>query len=130
MNRKTFRLVNNAVRQRAIDEVWGSPQGYVCIVQEETRNLAQNSALHRICTELEKLGIEWGGRAHTKEAWKVLLVSAHAVATTGEAPEVVQGIEGELVNLRESTATMGKSRGSSLIAYAECFLETHRAETV
>lgn len=126
MNKRTFRLINNSVRQRAIDEVWGAPDGYYCTIQEETRTLSQNDALHRICRELEKLNIEWNGRTHTWAAWKVLLVSAHAVATTGEAPEVVQGIEGELVNLRESTATMGKRRGSSLIEYATCFLETHR----
>ena len=126
MNRRTFRLINNAVRQRAIDEIWGAPEGHYCIIQEETRTLSQNDAIHRICRELERQQVEWAGRTHTWAAWKILLVSGHALATTGEQPELVAGLEGELVNLRESTASMGKRRGSSLIEYATAFLETHR----
>ena len=47
-------------------------------------------------------------------------MSAHAVAT-GQPGEVIQGLEGELVAIRESTAKMSKERASSLIEYALCF---------
>jgi hypothetical protein len=126
MNKRTFRLINNAVRQRAIDEIWGAPDGYIVTIQEETRNLQMNAKFHAICTELERLQVEWFGKPRDASAWKVLLVSGHAIHEKHETPEVVQGIEGELISLRESTAEMSKSRGSSLIAYAEAFLETHR----
>jgi hypothetical protein len=52
--------------------------------------------------------------------WKVLLVSGHGVAT-GQEAEVVTGLEGELVNLRESTAQMSGRRCASLIEYAHAF---------
>ena len=44
------------------------------------------------------------------------MVSAHAIAT-GEPNEMVIGIEGEVVNLRESTAAMSKKRFASLVDY-------------
>jgi hypothetical protein len=119
-------LISNEVRQRAIDHIWGSPDGYVVVVQEETRNLAMNAKFHSLCAELERLKVEWFGKPRDLAAWKVLLVSGHAVATRQEMPDVVPGLEGEMVNIRESTATMSKSRGSSLIEYATAFLENHR----
>lgn len=50
----------------------------------------------------------------------MLLVSGHAHATK-EGAEVVPGIEGELVSIRESTALMSIRRGASLIDYAQSF---------
>ena len=38
---------------------------------------------------------------------------------------MVPGIEGEFVNLRESTASMTKARSSSLIEYAMAFCAMH-----
>jgi hypothetical protein len=38
---------------------------------------------------------------------------------------MVPGIEGEFVNLRESTARMSKARGSSLIEYTLAFVAMH-----
>ena len=46
----------------------------------------------------------------------MLFVSGHAIAT-GIGADVVPGLEGEFVNIRESTASMSKKRGSSLIEY-------------
>jgi hypothetical protein len=43
---------------------------------------------------------------------------------TKEGSEMVPGLEGEFVNVRESTALMSKRRGASLIDYAEAFLST------
>jgi hypothetical protein len=40
---------------------------------------------------------------------------------TKQGAEMVPGIEGEFVNLRESTARMSKARSSSLIEYTLAF---------
>ena len=64
------------------------------------------------------------GKPRTLEQWKVLLVSGHAVATK-EGAELVPGIEGEFVNLRESTALMSKRRSASLIEYTLAFQAMH-----
>jgi len=124
-DKRTFRLVHTQARERAVRCVWEAPDGYTVTVQEPLRNLEMNAKFHAICSELAKAGIPWAGKPRDAAAWKVLLVSGHSVATKEES-YIVPGLEGEFVNIRESTALMSKSRGSSLIEYAQAFLETHR----
>jgi len=57
----------------------------------------------------------------------VLLVSGHAVATK-EGADMVPGMEGEFVNLRESTALMSVRRAASLIEYSIAFCAINRIE--
>jgi hypothetical protein len=47
---------------------------------------------------------------------------------TKEAGEIVPGLEGEFVNIRESTALMSKVRGSSLIEYSQAFLSQYHVK--
>jgi len=82
------------------------------------RNLDQSAMFHAICGDFAKSGVEWFGKQRTLEEWKVLLISGHAIET-GKGAEVVPGIEGELVSIRESTARMSKARASSLIEYCK-----------
>lgn len=110
---------------RIVSAVMHAPAGHTVRIAPPTRTLDQNAKFHAICADLERMGIQWAGKARTADQWKVLIVSGHAMATK-EGAEVVIGIEGELVNLRESTATMSRARGSSLIDYAQAFLDTHR----
>lgn len=86
----------------------------------ETRSLGQNDKFHAICEDVAASGFKWMGKPRAKDEWKVLFVSGHAIAT-GRGSEVVGGLEGELVNLRESTAKMSRARSSSLIEYALAF---------
>jgi hypothetical protein len=67
---------------------------------------------------------EWAGKKRTADQWKVLLVSGHATATK-EGAEMVPGLEGEFVNIRESTALMSVRRSSSLIEYTLAFCAAH-----
>lgn len=62
--------------------------------------------------------MEWAGKSRSKDAWKAILVSGHAIAS-GEPGEVIEGLEGELVAVRESTARMSTRRVASLIEYAQ-----------
>jgi hypothetical protein len=89
-----------------------------------TRTGDQNAIFHALCGDIAKSGMEWMGKPRNADAWKVLLVSGHAVATK-EGAELVPGLEGEFVNIRESTAAMSKARGSSLIEYTMAFCATH-----
>jgi hypothetical protein len=84
----------------------------------------QNKKFHAICGDLAKSGLPWAGKPRKRQQWKVLLVSGHAKAT-GEEVEIVPGLEGEFINIRESTALMSKARGSSLIEYSIAFCVTH-----
>lgn len=127
MDKRILRLVSNAVRQRAIDAIWGAPDEAVVTIAEPTRNAEQNAKFHALCSDLAKSGVEWAGKPRTAAQWKVLMVSGHAVATK-EGAEIIPGVEGEFVNIRESTALMSKRRGSSLIEYTVAFLVTHGIE--
>jgi hypothetical protein len=111
-------LINNDVRQRAIDAVRDAPDGWEVIIRPKRRSLDQNSKLHALIQEFD--GLEFAGQKRSADDWKVILVSGHTQATKGEY-ELITGIEGEMVQLRESTARMSKERSSSLIEYIQAF---------
>jgi len=119
--KRVFRLVHAEARRRAVECVSQAPEGYAVTVAEPTRNGEQNAKFHALCGDLAKSGLVWAGKARTAAQWKVLMVSGHAVATK-EGAEMVPGIEGEFVNLRESTAAMSVRRSSSLIEYTLAFM--------
>ena len=114
-----FVLVHDEARRRAITAVAEAPAGHVVVVKPPTRTLGQNAKMHAIFGDMA--GVPWYGKARDADSWKTLLISGHTVATGGLV-EIVEGLEGELVNLRESTAAMSKTRGSSLIEYSQAML--------
>lgn len=124
MTRRTFILAHPEARRRAAACCMESPDGYMVVVSEPTRSLDQNAKFHAICEDLARAKAEWAGKPRDAAAWKVLLVSGHAVATK-LGSEIVPGIEGEFVNIRESTARMSKARGASLIEYSIAFCAEH-----
>lgn len=124
MSRRLFKLVHQQARAGALQCVREAPEGFVVTVAEPTRNGDQNAKFHAICHELAKHRVEWAGKPRSLDEWKVLLVSGHAVATK-QGGEIVPGLEGEFVSIRESTASMSKARSSSLIEYAVAFLCSH-----
>ena len=130
MTKRVLILAHPQARQRALDAVREAPEGYSVTIAEPTRNADQNAKFHALCGDLEKSGLEWAGRPHTLGEWKVLLVSGHAAATKAAEVEIVIGLEGELVNIRESTAAMGRSRGSSLIDYTVAFCAMNGVQTI
>lgn len=121
-----FVLAHDQARQRAIRGVHDAPDGYVVTIKPPGRNLEQNAKFHALCSDAEKLGMQWAGKPRTAEQWKVLFVSGHAMATK-EGTDMVPGLEGEFVNLRESTALMSKARSSSLIEYAQAYMAQYQA---
>jgi hypothetical protein len=128
MSKRIFHLVHSEARNRAAQAVKDAPEGYSVTIAEPRRNADQNAKFHALCTDLAKSKLEWAGKRRTAEQWKVLLVSGHAKAT-GEGFEMVPGLEGEFVNVRESTAAMSKARGSSLIEYTVAFMVTNGVQT-
>lgn len=120
MKRVFFMRSQEARRRCAEYALVDAPEGQMVVFSDPSRTSEQNAKFHAICSDLAKSELTWGGKKRTLSAWKVLLVSGHAVATK-EGAEVVPGLEGEFINLRESTALMSKARGSSLIEYALSF---------
>lgn len=85
------------------------------------RLLVQNAKFHAMCGDIAKqkrFGAEQ--RKLTGAQWKILMVSAHAIES-GEEADMVPGLTGEYVNLRESTALMSVRRMASLIESVEAW---------
>lgn len=117
---RTEKIKNNAVqfvRALPVDE----KKPLVVDVKPITRNLEQNAKFHAMCGDIAKQ-VQFNGEWLPLETWKVLLISAHAEATK-EGSRLVIGLEGELVNIRESTADMGVKRMASLIEYVQAYCD-------
>ena len=114
-------------RSRAVIAVNDAPAGYRVTVESPKRNNDQNAKFHAMCDDIAKAGIEWAGKPRTAAQWKVLLISGHATATR-EGSEIVPGLEGEFVSIRESSALMSVKRASSLIEYTQAFMAMHEVE--
>ena len=122
-NRLVLRLYNAQQGHQAIKQAWefakgwimGSGGAMVLEVRPETRSDRQNKLLHALFGDVSKQA-EWMGKKRSPEEWKLLFVSGHSVATK-QGADLVPGLEGEFLNLRESTARMGKARMASLLEY-------------
>lgn len=127
--KQVFILAHKTARDRAIAAVMYAPDGHRVVVQPAGRTLDQNAKFHSLCADIARSGLPWAGKARDADAWKVLLVSGHATATK-EGSDIVPGLEGEFVNVRESTARMSKARGSSLIEYTLAFMAHHEIQSL
>jgi len=127
MTKPTFILVSQRVRENALRAVLNAPEGYVVTIAEPKRSSEQNAKLHALLSDLAKSPLTWAGKRRTLDEWKMLMVSAHSVATKHPG-EVIPGIEGEFVAIRESTASMGVARASSLIEYVLAFCVSNGVE--
>lgn len=112
-------LLNNEIKRNACNVVMQASTDSVLTIKPKTRSSEQNAKFHAMCQDLA--GKKWGGKERSAAEWKVLLVSGHMIAT-GEAQNMTVGIEGEVVNLRESTATMSAKRMASLIEYTQAWI--------
>lgn len=131
-NRKSFCLINDHVRQNAINAIRSADGGSRVTVSPAQRSNKQNDKFHAICADLENSAMTWAGKRRSLDEWKVLLVSGHTKATQGEV-DFVPGLEGEFVNIRESTSRMSVGRAASLITYALAFCDSngvHLTETI
>ena len=123
MDKQQFFLRNEQVRSNCQAFIQGLPiddkKPLVVKIQPITRSLEQNSKLHALLSDISKQ-CEFNGKKRDIDTWKMIMISAHKIATGGQA-EMVIGLEGEVINLRESTAQMSVKRLASLIEYITCW---------
>lgn len=119
-----FVIVNEQVRANAIQAVRAADSGMVVTIAAATRSTRQNALLHSLIGDIVKSGFKWAGKVRNANEVKMLMISAHAVATK-EGAEICPGIEGEFVAIRESSAKMTVSRASSLIEYILAYAATN-----
>jgi hypothetical protein len=106
-------------RRHLAEKVANLPEGYDIKAAPRNRTLDQNAMLHAMFGELAKKA-RYMGRALTLNQWKTLMISGHAMATGLDA-DVIPGVEGEFVNIRESSAQMTVARMTSLIEYVHAW---------
>ena len=102
-------------RRRVAERAAEQPEGWEVWAGPKSRSRDQNAKLHAMFGDLAKQA-KYMGRSLTLTQWKTLMISGHAMAT-GIGAEVIPGIEGEWVNIRESSASMSVARMTSLIEY-------------
>lgn len=126
-NKRIFILRDKDRRLRAARfAVEECPADWQVTFSEPNRNSSQNARLHAMLGDVARQ-CEWMQKKRTPAQWKVLMVSGHAVATKAGA-ELVPGLEGEFVNLRESTAAMSVRRCASLITYIQAWGDMNGVE--
>lgn len=92
------------------------PDGYIVTVQEPTRTLEQNAALHSAISDIAKQ-INWHGARMDIDEWKRLLTAAWARAEK-EPVTLVPALDGQGFDvLYRRTSLMTKRELSSLIDY-------------
>ena len=126
---RRFILINNHVRQNALAAVRTAPDGFSVSISEPKRSLDQNAKFHAIVSDIARSPLKWAGKRRSSDEWKAILISGHAVATNSQG-EVIPGIEGEFVAIRESSANMTVRRASSLIEYTLAFCAAHDIELI
>lgn len=117
--KQTIFLRSKQQQQAAINAILATPldkdKPVTIRITDYKRNLDQNAKFHAMLADIARQ-VQWCGKWLKPEQWKVLLISGHAVATNLEA-DVLPGLEGEYVNIRESSAQMSVKRMASLIEY-------------
>lgn len=125
--RKTFVLISDRVRSNAMSALLSAAPDCVVTIAPKTRSNEQNAKLHAMLTDLARSPVQWFGKRRTVDEWKALIISGHSTATS-HGGEVVPGLEGEFVAIRESSASMSVSRAASLIEYLTAFCVTNGVE--
>lgn len=88
-------------------------------VKRETRSLEANARLHAMIADVAKQKLYLGHKRDI-QFWKGLFVSGWEIAT-GQKPEIVPGLEGEFINIRESTTTMSGKKIAGVMEYLEAW---------
>lgn len=110
-----YRLVHDDARKNAMTAIAAAPDGYICVVQEETRTLEQNALLWpclRLFSLRVKLCVDGENVFMDEETWKDVLTGAF----TGEQAKMVK-YDGHLVLVGRSTSQMTKPVFAELLTY-------------
>jgi len=113
--KRIIKLTGDAARRAAHREIDAAQDGYFVQVGEATRTLEQNARLHCMLTDISNQQ-KYLGKKRSIPAWKGIFVSGWQIAV-GEIPEILPGLEGEFINIRESTTSISGKRMSSLMEY-------------
>lgn len=120
MDKSIYRLVHPTARRLAAERCLSAPDGYICKIQEPTRTLEANAALHAAISDVAKQ-IKWHGEQLDVEDWKRLLVSAWA-RVNHQPMKMVPALDGQGFDvIYRRTSTLTKREASDLIEYVRAW---------
>lgn len=119
------RAAFNAAYERGMAHVLQGGRA-VLELRPERRSDVQNARLHAMFSDIAKRHL-FNGRRLTLEQVKVMFISGHSIVT-GNGADLVVGLEGEAVNIRESSARMSVARMASLIEYTAAWAANNGME--
>jgi hypothetical protein len=120
--KKILILTGDVAREAAKRYIDAAPDGFAVTIGEKTRSLEQNALLHALLQDIADKH-QYANKKRSPEFWKGLFVSGWMIAT-GQKPEIIPGLEGEFINIRESTTTLTPKRISDLIEYIHAWQAT------
>lgn len=114
----TLRPSPHPSRDRAIQAIVDSPDGYCVTVSEPNRTLEQNATLWKLLEAFSNQ-LEWPVNGYmtelSPEEWKDIL----SAAFRQQQPRLAQGVHGGVVMLGERTSRMGKREFSDFIDFIQ-----------
>lgn len=119
------RAAFNAAYERGMAHVQQGGRA-VLELRPERRSDVQNARLHAMFSDIAKRHL-FNGRRLTLDQVKVMFISGHSIVT-GNGADLVVGLEGEAVNIRESSARMSVARMASLIEYTAAWAANNGLE--
>lgn len=123
MTKQTYQLRNEQILSNAINHLRNTPlnpdKPFIVTIQERTRSLEQNARLHAMLSEISRK-TTYLGKSRGVEFWKGLFVSGWQMATN-QHPEIVPGLEGEFINIRESTTKLTVGKLTEVMDYIEAY---------
>ena len=113
-DKRIYRLVHDTARNLAAAQIMLVPDGWICTIQPENRNLNQNSLLWPWLMAISK-GVDWYGNRLTSDEWKDVLTASL------KREKVVPGINGGFIVLGQHTSKMNKKDFSELLELTIAF---------
>lgn len=114
--KRIFRLVHAQARRLAREAIDTAEDGMIVTIQEPTRSLDHNAALHAALYDIARQ-IEWHGERMDIEDWKRLLVAAWARAEH-QPVKLIPALDGQGFDvLYRRTSRMTNREVSSLLDY-------------
>lgn len=116
--KQIYRFVHQQARDNASRACQEAPEGWVCTIQEPTRNLEQNARLHAVLSEIAE-SRDWHGERLDIDTWKRLLTAAWFRAR-GEQVAMYKSLDGIGIDvIPRRTRDLTKPEFSELIDYIE-----------
>ncbi len=105
-------------------QIQQATEGFVCIIQEPTRNTEQNAKLHATLSDIAGQ-VEWCGKKFSVDVWKRLTTAAW-LRENNEQPQMIPALDGNGFDvIFERTSKLTQKQCASLIEWLLAFGAEH-----